>query len=311
MPVDYLSHRVISGTFIIFTPLFVIKSVKSVLFDNFTWRLLTTKFTKLLLLCLITFIAIRLCSRYPLAILVTSLQIIELAPKLFILFLFAAWMKFIKSTHKYVFGFRAIISTFVIIMVSMCIPGFMNLMYICFVKSLLIRLCCDVHPNPEPVETELSFLFSNINSISADNGARFDCLERFMIDSGSTVIALCEVGNITNKIDNYKINVYNIASYTSENRGLLVYAHDSVVTKVRNDLITFSPDFIWLDIIVNYTKTTLGVYYRSPSQSPAQRKLFMANFSNAILLAQQTRPSMNSTLLIMGDFKGMRPRDIG
>ncbi len=153
------------------------------------------------------------------------------------------------------------------------------------------------NPGFPPIHSDnFTILFSNINSIQADDGLRFELLVNFSKENNCKVIALCEVGDITDKLDNFTITNYNIIHYTKNNRGLILYAHDSVLCELDTKLMGTSDEFIWAK------STTLGIYYRSPSQSPAARKDFMANFYITTEKAYQQLGQTHNSLLILGDF---------
>ena len=218
MPVNYLSHRVITGSFhkLNINPTSTLKSENKP-YSVLPYFMSTFKtFVYLLLVVIGLSIFVRMCGYGLLFIMI--LVLCEFVAKIILITMISLWVRLLMLTQSHVFSVRAFYFTFGSLIFVMFVPGFSNLVYIFCVNSLLLQLSGDIHPNSGPENIELSFMFSNIRSISADNGIRFDCLQHQILDSGAKIIALCEVGNITDSLDNFKINDFNIAFYSKENQ---------------------------------------------------------------------------------------------
>ncbi len=163
-------------------------------------------------------------------------------------------------------------------------------------------LAGDIELNPGPPENDISIFFSNINSIRADDGVRFEYFKNEIIDNNIMIAGLCEVGNISANLNEYAIDGYNIQHYSSENRGLILYVHDLVNCTLRPDLTAGSIECIWADFRINYKVATIGFYYRSPSQVPGDRKQFMSSFRNAVSKSLVRNNQLNSSVIVLGDF---------
>ena len=97
----------------------------------------------------------------------------------------------------------------------------------------------------------------------------------------------------------YQIPNFNIAWFTSENRGLLVYVHNSIKFKVLNQQIKKELNNCWLEFELNHKTAIYGLFYRSPSQDAAERAQYMQTLKANI----KSILTLNSELvLINADF---------
>ena len=187
-----------------------------------------------------------------------------------------------------------------LLMMSLVIPGITCFCYTFNISKLLILISSDVEQNPGPGPNHirgLNIMYSNINSIGADKNSRFGELEILIANKDIDIIALNEVGNI--KKENYELDNYTIVFYSSENRGNIVYYHNSIYCEMRNDLCDGTDSYAWLQVKTGHASILLGVYYRSPSQTPDERRTFFQNFKDIIT---KINNQSDQPIMVVGDF---------
>ncbi|CAH1787295.1 unnamed protein product, partial [Owenia fusiformis] len=133
------------------------------------------------------------------------------------------------------------------------------------IESLLI-LSGDIesHPGPHNWST-VKFLFSNINSISAQFGARFDALKTRILTEDCQVVGLCEVGTFTqDEITNrFSIPNFHPPIYSAKNRGLLIYISEEIPIIARHDFVNAEGDALFIELKLHHKSIIYGVFYRS------------------------------------------------
>ncbi len=211
-----------------------------------------------------------------------------------------AWLKLLFNHSKHFITVRTVYYTFIGLTCSLLIPGFSTMILAVYSNHILLLLGGDIETNPEP-NIDLNCLFANINSIKANNGLRFEFLKNTIQHDQYKLVVVCEVGDITSNQDSFIIDGYTMF-YQPLNRGILVYAHDSVTCELKPDLMQLSNDSLWVKIRHNDKSILMGSYYRSPSQSPDQRRIFMSQFQDTVKLAQQQITSIHDSLIVLGDF---------
>lgn len=208
---------------------------------------------------------------------------------------------FVKNIQYHVtckFNPGTILFFFYCVIFLLLVPSSSILCYTYNLSKLLILISSDVELNPGPLlQRGLNVLYSNINSLGADDKSRFGELELFVQNKDIDIIALNEVGNV--KIEDFSLDKYSIEFYSSNNRGILVYVRDTVYCDIRTDLMDGSNSYVWFKFTNNHSILNFGVYYRSPSQSPDERRQFFHDFKDTVRKVNQT---VDSSILAVGDF---------
>jgi hypothetical protein len=120
-------------------------------------------------------------------------------------------------------------------------------------------------------------MFTNINSLSADNGQRFEDLAQRLKTGNIHIAAICEDGDHINISDWNIVGYHNLndSLYSRKGRGMVVYIHDTIGFKRCPDLEDNQMESMFFDVFVGHRKILIGSVYRSPSQTPAVRTEFM------------------------------------
>jgi hypothetical protein len=142
----------------------------------------------------------------------------------------------------------------------------------------ILKLSNDIESNPGPMIGNLNILFSNINSLTADEGNRFEDLKLRLLSEKVHIAAISETGSNLN-LDKYNIDHYHSLDptfYRPQGRGMLL------TVKRRPDLEDQDTECMWIETMVKHKKMLLGSYYRSPSQSPAVRDQFITSFDRSV-----------------------------
>ena len=307
MPVDYLSHRVVAG----WSPWcssILSKPVRPIILNITSnhYKSLGTSLIKVLILnlCLLLLLHTLSTPHLRICFCFVVLLICKAIYNLLILSITYAFV-IIHRSHISNTNAKLVYLSIISLLLFLTMPGFSNIIYAFNVKSIIILLSGDIESNPGPTSDtskNINILFSNINSIQADNGLRFDFLVNFIKSNNCKLVALCEVGDISNKLNDFQINNFTIIHYTTKNRGILLYAHDSVRCELDPDLMGTSEESIWAKLWDKNKSTSVGIFYRSPSQSPATRKEFMSKFRSIVSKAQRNINPIQNSLLILGDF---------
>lgn len=297
MPVDFMTHRAYIGG-LYYLPHTCLKKSS---FHGISFNISYNKLLSLIIAMLIALLMILLIfsGLIILNLDVLLFSVIVLLGSIYILalvFTIYAVYVMVSSYLLHTLNCKIIIFLIKIIAIGLLVPGFSNFIYSLNTSQIIIILSNDVEKNPGP---PLKLFFNNVNSLGADNGLRFNDLELNASANKYDIIALNEVGIINTP--KYEIANYNIVYYTPQNRGIIVYARDQLFCAQNSLLTAGSTDYVWLDVKISRYILRLGIYYRSPSQTPDERRLFFATFKSSIELAQQNNPP-NSSLLIMGDF---------
>ncbi len=158
----------------------------------------------------------------------------------------------------------------------------------------------DISKNPGPQHDNFNILFSNINSISADAGARFADLRLRLKTEDIHIAAVCETGSYNN-VEKWNIDGYHKLSqdlYNSNGRGMMLFVKESVVFKPRHDLEDDIYENIWLEIFVSHRKIIFGSLYRSPSQSAVERDKYFKSLDDNL----NKIDLIKETVIFGGDF---------
>ena len=135
------------------------------------------------------------------------------------------------------FNSRWIIQSTVATSFLLMVPGFSTLLFIPNLSKLLL-VSGDIHPNPGPLTSGLRIASININSISADDGNRFDCIQNFANTHETDVILVCESGCFDDKeLDKYILNNFHEPYHLKKGRGLFAYVRNNLPLIIRNDLL--------------------------------------------------------------------------
>ena len=229
--------------------------------------------------------------------------LIDTIPRLLTLLIVTGLLKLSVKSFGHVGNPRSLIyGGFTGSLLCLFIPGlthiFMSLVSpgLC---QLMILLSGDVQPNPGPVP-KLKVMFTNVNSLMAEDGRRFNDLQLRMKVDSIDIVCISEAGN------NLKLSECNIDGYHALNdvfydnkcRGLLIYVKESVEVKRRYDLET-ADGCIWLECGILKTFALLGVFYRSPSQTSDERNSFFQQMDTCIDKVLKTKSDI---VLFGGDF---------
>ena len=172
--------------------------------------------------------------------------------------------------------------------------------------SILKLLSTSIHPNPGPdnnlVLNKFSVCHANVRSLKSDG--KLDEISILAESEKFEVITLSE----TWLDDTYPDALLAIEGFQTPLRkdrefgaggGVALYVKDNLPVRRCTELETPSSECIWAEITVPSGKLILGVYYRPPGQTAAERDLFLDNLSHSISSAIELNPKI---LLLTGDF---------
>ena len=168
-----------------------------------------------------------------------------------------------------------------------------------YVSGLILKLAGDIEENPGP-KGILNVLYANVNSITAESGHRFQDLALRMKLDNIHIACLSETGSNLD-LDSLNIDGYHPLDrsyYKPNNRGLLFFVSDNLSYRRRGDLE--SDVCMWAEISTNNTCFLTGLFYRSPSQSSAERVHYFNEVDNIIGKALNDKPS--NIVFFGGDF---------
>lgn len=146
----------------------------------------------------------------------------------------------------------------------------------------LLLLCGDIHPNPGPPDKGLSIWFTNINSLSAEEGERFSELDLRMKMNDIEIVCLSEVGSNQN-LSKFGVDGYHSLSndlYKPKGRGLLMYIKESLSFRRLVDLET--DDSMWCEVRSRHHTALVGLFYRSPSQSTVAMNQYFSKLDDTL-----------------------------
>jgi hypothetical protein len=148
----------------------------------------------------------------------------------------------------------------------------------------ILKLANDVESNPGPENHHLNVIFSNINSLTADDGKRFEDLKLRLYSEKVHMAAISETGpNL--RLENFNIYHFHRLDgnfYRPQGRGTIIYVHESLIVKRRHDLEDDNSECMWLETKFNHKRIIFGSYYRSPSQTSAARDQFFQAFDRSV-----------------------------
>ena len=202
--------------------------------------------------------------------------------------------------HSFILSFTFLI-VFAAVLLTEC------LCHLRHVTVLIFRvLSTSIHPNPGPVHNivlnKFSVCHANVRSLKSDGK-----LEEISILAESEkleVISLSETWLDTSYPDAL-LAIEGFQTPLRKDRetglggGVALYVKDNLPVRRCAELETPSSECIWAEITVPSGKLILGVYYRPPGQSAAERDLFLDNLSHSISSAIELNPKI---LLLTGDF---------
>ena len=183
------------------------------------------------------------------------------------------------------------------------VPGSMTFLNAFVDVSLLMR-SGDIHPNPGPGRTKpYVILYSNIRSITADDGARFECLKSEVNAVSADIVLLCEAGMKVEDVDKLSIDGYHPPVILNRGQGLAAYVHERLPLTVRDDLSSNETETLWFELpgCNAISKVLIGLVYRSPSQRAAQRKRYIKDLQECVRRVQSKCRNSDS-IFIYGDF---------
>ncbi len=185
----------------------------------------------------------------------------------------------------------------------MCMPSLTTYVFTPELSNLLLQ-AGDIHSNPGPNHTDVKILYSNINSITADDGNRFEHLKDRANTENCNIILLCETGiHSKEKLNDLKIPNFHDPYMLSRGRGIMVYVNEVFSLKIRKDLMNVELECVWIEIsgLKANQKSIIGVCYRSPSQNATLRKDYYKKLEENIKNVQN-KLSNNDSVILLGDF---------
>lgn len=196
---------------------------------------------------------------------------------------------------------------FNVYLVFMAISGqHANLATLALLSSSLLLLCGDVESNPGPSELKsLTTFHCNINSLYAhNNDHKLGELESLAEITESDIIALTETW-LDSTIPDQMLSIGGFLPPIRKDRnrhggGVLIYCADHLPVIPRPDLSTEAQESIWVEIKYKQNKSVMiGVFYRPPNQSAADRDSFLLHLSQTISIVFEENPK---SIVVMGDF---------
>ena len=169
--------------------------------------------------------------------------------------------------------------------------------------QLLLILSNDIEQNPGHIDRGLKVMFTNINSISANAGKRFDDLSFYLKSNQIQIAALCETGVNFNPTD-YCIDGYHTLDkslYSTKGRGMIIYLAESLYYRRRYDLEDTSTECMWIELSIRHKPVIIGSFYRSPSQTPPVREQFFSTLDNMLENTINNTANIDS-IICGGDF---------
>ena len=211
----------------------------------------------------------------------------------------------LKNAYSGHVNVNFIMRTLVLSISIFCIPSVSTFIFFPDLSNLLIR-DGDIHINPGPNKTQVKILFSNINSIGADDGNRFECLKYRVMEEQCNIILLNETGIYSEeKLKEFRIKNFHDPYMLSRlnGRGIMVYVNEVFKLDVRHDLMSQEVNCVWIEVsgLQANCKSLIGTCYRSPSQKPDERKEFFKNLEENIRNVQN-QISRNDSIILFGDF---------
>lgn len=183
-----------------------------------------------------------------------------------------------------------------------------NLATLALLTVFLLAMCGDVESNPGPPTSDLkclSAIHCNINSLYAHNSDhKLGELESLVDATKTDIIALTETW-LDSTIPNQMLSIGGFLPPIRKDRnrhggGVLIYCADHLPVIPRLDLSQPDQESLWIEIKPKQNeKLLIGVYYRPPNQTAADRDLFLLNLNQTLLTVFEENPK---TVLIMGDF---------
>ena len=187
----------------------------------------------------------------------------------------------------------------------LCVPLGCISVFVPNISRLLI--CCgDIEMNPGPeLRRDVKIMFSNINSISADDYQRFECLKFRASSEECNIILLCETGIPSEDDIDSKLLIpgFHRPFLWTTGRGIMVYISEIFPPIIRHNLMNHTLDCVWLELsgLKDNNKTIIGVSHRSPSHTAQQRKQYFKDLEENIRKARNSH-NKNHSVILFGDF---------
>lgn len=238
--------------------------------------------------CLVLLLGLLIAMLKPADISLVVLVFLIGAARLIPLLILYSIMTLVRNEYRHFFSPRSIIGcTVIIALVLSVMPGLWFTLGGILQPNITVQLLVlsnDIELNPGPGDQRLNLLFANVNSISANDGKRFDDLSFCLIANNVHIGAITESGP---KIDvsKYNIDGYHTLDqdlYNPLGRGTILYISENINYKRRRDLEDKNFEVMWIEIKVNHKSTIIGSCYRSPSQTLLIRDQYFSYMDNVI-----------------------------
>mgnify|MGYP002259906745 FL=1 len=199
------------------------------------------------------------------------------------------------------------------VVASFCFLTFLSLILVLVVfqnlrhitTTLYKALFSDIHPNPGPTHNILktfSVCHANVRSIKSEG--KLDELRLLAETEKIDVVTLSETWLDTSfpndllTIDEFQPPIRKDRE-SGNGGGVALYVKNHLPFTRRPDLESLNSECIWVEITSTNGMVLIGVYYRPPGQSAAERDQFIDSLSNSISTALELNPHI---LLLTGDF---------
>ncbi len=218
---------------------------------------------------------------------------------------FGIYMPIFLAAYSGRLNVRLIIKLLILGITLCCLPVSCIYLMIPYISKSLI--CCgDIETNPGPdAKTNVKILFSNINSISADETQRFECLKLRVHSEDCNVILLNETGILSKEVlkNSFSIPGFHEPYILPRGRGIIVYVSETFPLNIRHDLMNDNLDCIWIEIsgLKDNNTTLIGVTYRSPNQKAEDRKIYFKNLEQNLRLVRNFHNNKNHSIILLGD----------
>ena len=196
------------------------------------------------------------------------------------------------------FAFLLVLS---IILLRECIGSLRHVATLIFYK-----LSTNIHPNPGPTDAQItnkmSVCHANVRSLKTEG--KLEELSLLADSENFDIITLSETW-LDNSFPNelLSINGFQLPlrkdRETGQGGGVALYVKNNLPCRRCTDLEAAGSECIWAEITTNTGKLLIGVYYRPPGQSAADKDIFLDDLSHSISAAIELNPKI---LLITGDF---------
>ena len=247
MPVSYHAHRVQTGMFF-----FYVKS-------NYVSNLVSSEPTEsnkfnglgyFFSLIILSFLLVNNLyhSKLCVSIIFGMTGVTVLSTFMFIHFPICVALSNLKSRHL---NCLLLVNCLKVLPIFLLVPGFTSLCIIPNLTHLLLN-SGDIESNPGPApiisSKDLRILYENINSLSANDGRRFDSFQATLNHESIDIALICESGCFSNNdLEKYAITNFHDPYHLYRGRGTMVYIRNTLPFKIRTDLMSNQIECIWLN----------------------------------------------------------------